>query len=453
MEIKTGLLFWGIFLASMNGMGQTKDAALIRAGQKVPNFELHIQKGKETQRSHLYDLNKPVIFDIWGVNCTSCIKSMPHILQLQQQLKDSVQIILVTRNTKEQVDSLWSKLKGHVPPSIIDAYRQLPSIVNDTSISFRFPVPGYPTHVWIDRLHSLKAVAYSSSTTLENLSAFARGQSVHLDEIALQSIDFTNPLAWLDKDTGFLHSLQYYSFIFSRINHAGRNDRLFFTKKEPSSNKITDVYCLNTPLTDLYKLAYFKYQSPTIQVGDHKILLEVADKGKFRWPMDYAKYSRWADTSLFCFAIKMPAGKEDSLYPMMQSTLDRYFNYSSSMQVRKVKCLVLKRVSAEDKLRARGTKTINEISITKKGSYLILKNQSIDALYSKLESLVWFKDSFQPIFNETGYTNNIDFTMPWSDDPEENSLEEIKKSLRQYGLDLVEEYKNLEMLVIRDRSE
>lgn len=445
-------MFCVILFSCTNSIAQTKKTSYIIKGQTVPNFPLLVFNGETQQKTHLYDIKKKLILlDIWGVDCTTCIKAMPHLLELQQKLKDDVQIILVTKNKKEQVDGLWRKLKGHVPQTIIDAYRQLPSVMGDTMITRTIPVDGLPTQAWIDNSYLLRAITNSTTTNLENMQAFITGRNVHLDEQGTKKMDITNPLSWLDKDTGFLDRLQSYSFIFSRINHSGIGHRTVVAKTDSTTGKIVSFSCVNVPLTDLYKLAYFKY-NPRVYVPDYKILLNIRDKNKFRWEMDYSKFYDWADTSLYCFAIKVRPQDADRIYHMMQGFLDNYFHYQSRLEIRRVKCLALKRVSSGDKLKTTAQKTMYELSVNTRGSFLILNNQPMDLLFSQLESLVYLQDPFIPFFDESGYKENIDVMLPWSDSLNEISYEQVRKTLNNYGLDLVEEYKDLEMLVISDAN-
>jgi hypothetical protein len=71
-------------------------------------------------------------------------------------------------------------------------------------------------------------------------------------------------------------------------------------------------------------------------------------------------------------------------------------------------------------------------------------------LFSNLQTLVYYQDAFTPFFDETNYKDNIDITIPWDDDLANISFEKVRKALNAYGLDMVEEYKELEMLVISD---
>ena len=73
-------------------------------------------------------------------------------------------------------------------------------------------------------------------------------------------------------------------------------------------------------------------------------------------------------------------------------------------------------------------------------------------LCSRIETMISIKAPFTPFFNETNYHDNIDINLPWNENIENISIPALRKSLRKYGLDLVEEYKTLRMLVISDQK-
>jgi hypothetical protein len=120
------------------------------------------------------------------------------------------------------------------------------------------------------------------------------------------------------------------------------------------------------------------------------------------------------------------------------------------METRRVKCLVLKRITSEDRIKSKGGQHVYGLSVMDNGSSFIYKNESIEDLFSNLQTLVYYQDAFTPFFDETNYKDNIDITIPWDDDLANISFEKVRKALNAYGLDMVEEYKELEMLVISD---
>lgn len=136
----------------------------------------------------------------------------------------------------------------------------------------------------------------------------------------------------------------------------------------------------------------------------------------------------------------------------MRQDLDRYFHYQNKFENRKIKCLALKRVSNEDKILTHGLESKQELLFDSDGTRLNIQNQPMSYLFARIESVIFYKDSFMPFFDETNYQANIDINLPWDGNIENISIPELRKGLRKYGLDLVEEYKILRMLVISDQN-
>jgi hypothetical protein len=136
----------------------------------------------------------------------------------------------------------------------------------------------------------------------------------------------------------------------------------------------------------------------------------------------------------------------------MRQDLDRYFHYDSKFENRKVKCLILKRISKKDAIFTKGGETKQEINFGRNGARLNIQNTPISYLVVRIRTVISDKDAFMPFFDETQYKGNIDINIPWSNDIKDISIPELRKSLKKYGLDLVEEYKILRMLVISDQN-
>ncbi len=436
-----------------NVTAQAIPAKPLIKGQKVPNLRFCLQVGDSAKTVNLYDLNKKLtLFDFWGTYCSTCIAQMAHLEKLQEEFGDKIQIIIVTKNSKNEVDQLFKRINGHVSKDITYASKHLPFILDDTIISALFPHDGIPTHVWLDSAKVLKGVAFDNSTTAENIEAFLKGQKIKLAEIDMTAIDPSNPMSWIGSGSSFRTQLKSYSFIFSRLPHSGGGDRQVTALIDSATNKIVGLTCLNMRIADLYKLVWFHYKNPNIGIPDNIILLEVKNKGKFYPPKNNSEYFDWADTSIFTYVIRQPLKDADEIYNSMRQDLDRYFHYQSSFEYRKIKCLALKRISDEGKIMTKGLEPKLQLLFDSNGVRLEIQNQSLSSLFSSIKSVVSSQDPFLPLFNETNYHGRVDMNLPWDDNLENLSIPRLRKGLQKYGLDLVEENKILKMLVISDHK-
>jgi thiol-disulfide isomerase/thioredoxin len=453
MKILRIIFLWILFGVINNAAAQSFEIRPLLKGQKVPNLRLSLHIGDSTNSVNLYDLKKKLIlFDFWGTYCSSCIAQMPHLQKLQEEFSNDIQIIIVTKNSKNEVDKLFEKINGHVSKVISYAAKHLPFIVEDSLLSALFPHDGVPTHVWLDSAKILKGVVYDNSTTTENIQAFLLGKKIRLAEKELAEINTSNPLSWVKGDNEFVDQLKCYSFIFSRLKHQGGGDGQITPLIDSTTNKIIGLSCLNMRITDLYKLAWFHYKNPNIGIPDNKILLEIKNKGKFYSPKKSSEYFDWADTSLFTYALRLPLKNADELYNAMRQDLNGYFHYQSKFESRKIKCIALKRISNEDKILTKGLEAKRELLFDSDSAWLSIQNQPMSYLFSRIETVIFYKYPFMPFFNETNYKSNIDIILPWNENIENISMPEFRKGLRRYGLELVEEYRILRMLVISDHK-
>lgn len=448
------IIFFGILFGVINNAAaQSSEIMPLIKGQRIPNLHLRFHIGDSTYTMNLYDLKKKLIlFDFWAVYCSSCIEQMPHLQKIQEEFGNNIQIILVTKNSKSEVDKLFGRINGHVSPEITYAAQHLPFIVEDSLLSVLFPHDGIPCHVWLDSTKFLEGIAYDNSTTVENIQAFLMGKKIRLDEMGISEIDPSHPLSWIYGDNKFIDKIKYYSFIFLRLEHKDGGDGQVTALIDSTTKKIVGLSCLNMSIADLYKLSWFHYKHPGIGILDNKILPEVKNKDKFYPPKKNSEYFRWADSSLFTYALRLPLKKADEIYSIMQQDLDRYFHYQSKFEYRKIKCLVLKRISKENKIASKGLKSKQELLFDSGSGRLHIQNTPISYLDSRIESVIFYNDSFIPFFDNINYQGNIDISLPWSDDIKNISIPALRKSLRKYGLDLVEEYKILRMLVISDQK-
>jgi thiol-disulfide isomerase/thioredoxin len=448
------IIFFGILFGAINkAAAQSSEIMPLIKGQKVPNLRLSLHNGDSINFINLYDLKKKLIlFDFWGIYCSSCIAQMPHLRKLQEEFSNDIQIILVTKNSKNEVDKLFERINGHVSPEITYAAKHLPFIFEDSLLSVLFPHDVTPTHIWLDSAKILKGIAYDNSTTSENIQAFLKNKKIRLAEMVQAEINTSNPLSWINGDDEFLDQLKCYSFIFSRLKHQGGGDGQITPLVDSITNKIIGLSCLNMRITDLYKLAWFHYKNPNIGIPDNKILLEVKNKDKFYSPKKNSQYFDWADTSLFSYAIRLPLKNADEIYNAMRQDLDRYFHYHSKFEYRRIKCLALKRISNEDKILTKGLESKRELLFNLDSARFNIQNQPMSYLFSRIESVIFYKYPFMPFFNETNYKSNIDINLPWNENIEHISIPALRKGLRRYGLDLVEEYRILRVLVISDRK-
>ncbi|MBY0477660.1 MAG: TlpA family protein disulfide reductase [Chitinophagaceae bacterium] len=443
-----------LLLASVisNCFAQTKSTQELQINDIVPDLSFTVSEGGKDIKRKLSDYKgKIVLFDFWGVNCTSCIASMPKMLELQKKFKENIQIILVTYNSDAQIQKLWKTLESlPFATQWISAGKQLPFIKNDSIIRKLFPHKVIPTHVWLGKKREFISISYSSSTTEGNIKKLIAGQSVNWDDV--KGVDITaedlinNPLMWFEEKAGVKDRVPYYSFITPRIEFGEGGfapTQLLFEK---ISGKLQGISCVNETVLDLYKEAYRDKLPFQPIIPDNRVVFEVAEKSKYVAPPYDSTYYYWANKNVFCYALRLSVDSAAQIYSVMKKDLDRFFKIESSIEKRKIKCWVLKKLDSKFHIQSKGGKEKYEKAYNR----IILQNHQIRSLFYALEDIVNVQYPQMPFLDLTGYSGAIDIELPWKEDVKEISIPELRKSLQLFGLDMVEEYRIIDMLLIRE---
>lgn len=117
-------------------------------GSKAPDFSARDLDGNSIKLSEL--TGKVIVLDFWASWCIPCKKSMPHLADLYNKLKDSAFTIIAINldEDKEKISSFKKQIGIEIPfPVIFDKDSKLPGLYN---------VEGMPTTVVIDKTGIIK---------------------------------------------------------------------------------------------------------------------------------------------------------------------------------------------------------------------------------------------------------------------------------------------------------
>jgi thiol-disulfide isomerase/thioredoxin len=424
--------------------------AILRIGDNIPDIELQLHYGDSIKTTHLSDFRgKMIIFDYWATTCYSCIVALPRMKQLQEKFKDKMSLIVYTNEKKDKVDALWTKMKGKFPQLILDVAKSLPFVVSDSLLQNFFGTNVYGLKVWVDANHTFKAVTYEESVNEKNIETFINGGNVNFSNYkATAKAEYRD--SWLQNKIGYVDHLMSYS-ILSKFDEDFLGNGQFFDEqftRDSASNKIIGLFMINSGIIDLCKMAYF--HGPE---RDYKIVVESKNVSKFYPPLNTDTLHNWEMLNKYCYALKFNSDEQQDIFSKMKSDLKRYFNVEGSFQVRNVKCMCLKRISYSDKISSKGAPAREELISGYDTRRLIIQNQPIARLLEEIYN--YYSDGFSPpvqFIDETNYTKNIDIELPWAGLGKNRTIRDLRKSLVQYGLDLVEEWKLKKVLVLNGTS-
>jgi len=438
------------FVCLCTGIAQQKVLLPLQKGDTLPDLEVSISTGDTTNTGNLSEYKgKLLLLDFWATYCYSCIQSLPHMLQLQREFGDKIKILIVTQNKDEEIQQLWKRLEKNLSAKEWkEAAKHLSFIKQDSILHMLFPHKSIPTHVWIDKNQIVKAIAYSSTTNSENILNILTGKSVKLDELRYLNLDVYNPLSWFSDDNISSECIQYYSFLINHLEFGAGGFTISKTTIDTNTQKNTGVICVNSSIIDLYRWAYKNRLDIKPTIPMNRIIIATNNRERFFSPQDPNKFPGWAASNTYCYALKVPTAFSGKVFPIMRSDLNKIFHLKSGIEKRRIKCLLLKRITSTDKIHTQGS---NE-TFESKGGKLVIRNMEINQLFLSLSTVIEANFPSLLFFNESNYNKNIDIEIPWRAKLSENSLSQLRKSLRQFGLDLVYEYKDVDMLVISEKT-
>ncbi|MHB8207638.1 TlpA family protein disulfide reductase [Mucilaginibacter sp.] len=397
----------------------------IKIGQKVPNILIEQIIHFQHRSAKLSDFRgKFLLLDFWFTSCGSCIEEMPKLQALQQKFPDKFKVLMVTYQNKEKVEKFFRESKT------VNGIT-LTSVVADSILNLLFPHVTDPHEVWIDDKGIVQAITETQSVTEENLLKFINHQALDLplkvdapDKAALRTY---KPVILYNYDK-YKSGMLYYSYLGE-----GRDDvaGLQGTDELDSSHK--RIRSTNCSMVDLYKLAYGKIEG----FPNSRVFCLFGDTAKYH-PFNIEHDKNY----LFCYDIVLKDTSKTRIYSCMLDDLNRYFGIKSSLVKRPISCLVIKKVSLDDKLKSKGGKA-DDIRIGNKYQFY---NMTFTTIIQNYVDLLPMSPSLQkPILDETGYTGTVDVNFDLSD------FAALKKSLALYGLDLVEGERQIDIIVLKDK--
>ena len=185
----------------------------------------------------------------------------------------------------------------------------------------------------------------------------------------------------------------------------------------------------------MYNLSIVEMLTHYIGNND-RVLLEVSDVSKYRYLPEYGPKELWLRKNGRCFEMMLPKGTIEGM-----TTIDPFLSIalgiSFSRERRRVKTLVLSRNGTGDDFKSEKKGVPGE---DRKGRF----NQ---ATFQNLGKLL--TGEVLPFIDETRYQGLVDLEMDIRD---WKNLKAVNKELRRYALEVKEEMRELDMLVVTEKK-
>ena len=431
----------------------------LRVGERVPDSflqkELLLMENDvgefETIRLHDFE-GKLVILDFWHMWCSTCIAAFPKMEALQNEFPDKVQVLLINKNSRSDIDERFRSLRNpvHLP--------NLPALGPEaySALSYLFPHNADPHHVWIDvTTGKVIAITNGYNTTTENVGKYLRGEELagvnqkidHHDRAILHK----EPILKVFADEGKLSTAQYVSWLSPReelfgtvIGKVGYVDSIYNTFRTSYPNY---------SVIDLLRIAFtgddYKWVASFINANS-RISMDFSDSGRFLKPHSLTLYDEWAKDMEYTYEQIIPLSDTSRRFVYMQEDLNRYFGAMFGLNAKVEERTVLSIVAKGDdtilqKLaKEHKDKKAMEVDPTSE------RGSSKKSVQRMLSTLYYFfadellKDGPFPFVYEVSLDPTLVFTLK----SKYTDFEELREDLAPYGVILSKELRRVPMLVI-----
>ncbi|PTS98423.1 hypothetical protein DBR11_14920 [Pedobacter sp. HMWF019] len=404
----------------------------IQIGQNVPEQLLENLHNYSTDPERLSCFKgKLIILDFWATWCAPCVAMFPKMEALQEQFKDKIQIIEVSYESKDVINSFLNKYSG-------GKYRKNVYISGDKILKKYFPHTFIPHYVWIDQSGKARAFTGASEVTAQNIKLFLDGKDLNLpvkmDQI--QKYDWHYPFFEQNRKIAKANTGQFEPY------KKGFASGFYVGDYAPGIDSIQRITLYNTGILWLYQMAWgFNKTSFT----KARLQLNVRDSTHFYTNASGQELQNWMENgNAFSYEILFSKGKDKSAFLTMQQQLNHFLpQYEGKTEFQNKLCWVLMRTDSTINLKSKGGPSVQELTFT--GAKL--RNVSFKNFFDQLD-WKYLQNADLPVLDETNLIQKVDMDI----DASLLKITDMNKALAKYGLQFIKANRSIAVLVIRDRK-
>jgi thiol-disulfide isomerase/thioredoxin len=345
--------------------------------------------------------NKYIFLDFWATWCEPCVKSMPHLEELQKKYSDKIKIISISDENEKTVRDFLNKNK----------YKFSIAIDIDKKTNKAYPHNSLPFILIIKPNRDILGAYYPEQLSIENVGKIISGDNKNIENnysLVKENSDLDN------KDI-----ISYSSF--SKGKQGGYSDMNIETENK-SPYKLS---LINMSVIEIYKNFYNQF-------SDNQIINEIKNKA-------------YNEGNVYSFTVKMPKVESSNNWKDFFEKSLQHFNSQSGLKsqlVKKITKVKILKLSDKNKLVKNNS---NNNSFKTKYS---LDNGIYEAENIKFKYFNKFINNVSKthIVDETNFKDSFNIKLNWRP----NDIESFEKSLINQGFYFEEAEKEIEHLVISD---
>ncbi|MNJ95300.1 thiol-disulfide oxidoreductase [compost metagenome] len=397
---------------------------------QLPLNVLNDPRGKEVVTLEQFK-GKLILIDFWGTFCSSCIAGFPKLKVIQENNQDRLKILGISQEEKARLEKFFNSEIGK-------EYTYISSAYGEKIVRKYFPHRTIPHTIWISPDGKYITPTNNYEITQQNINAIWSNKEVQM----LKKVDKDPKKPLLLSDEFYMNKnlhLGFYSLFFqgyypgyaSGSNFKRTTEGKTFGRQMTNKKLIAIVHAIAMHLFEEKK--------------EHFTGKRIISKTRNPYFTDRVKTipGELPNDQYYSYELIVPEGKADSLYTYMLADLNRYLDVILSFRKQMTNCLVLVRTSKNDKIKSKGGDPSGSNFSENEGKLTIVNQPLVNLLSIMNETSI----SKLPIIDESAYKGNIDINLTGT-----NNIDEFRKSLAKYDLDLRPAKRDLLMFIIEDKK-
>jgi thiol-disulfide isomerase/thioredoxin len=437
----------------------------LKIGEEIPNLpleNLYNYKGKEKS---LHDFKgKVLILDFWATWCTPCISAFPKMEELKKKFNNEIAILPVTSDDKSKVEPLLINIKKDVGMDLF-------SVISDQKIKRLFNFQFIPHYVIIGKDGKYLTDATIEEINEQNLALLLKNENGQFatKKTKVTRYDYDKPLfnqyISLTEDLSPVDRKVEMKDIIVRSTLSKKMEGVYGPYMINNGRVLMPNVSIDNILGHLFGIAqeggerlskYFYY------LPHNRKIWEVKNKDLLGYSSIYINsliakndpdWRSFFDAHKFCYEMMADdsVGKQQMAKMAINDInfkLKQMYNLSSSIEKRRIKCLVLRRTSEQDRIGATSNDSESTSTTLKNNVYdAKIKNQNYRLFLLQLVTLS-LSNIVNPIIDETGFPYDkivdIQLTGKMTD------WKSVNNALQKYDLTLEEAERIIDMIIISD---
>ena len=398
--MKLTIIITAFICAAALSFGQ----GLVKIGDKTPKYYFNKLVNAPNTKIDISDLKgKPTILAFWGTWCAPCIPEMINLGKLQKTFGDKVQIIGVSNDNEQKLKSFLQKRPSKV------WFASDPS--NNLWNIFDLQTAGHA--VLIDKNNYVVSITETIKIDSAVINNLITANQVNLSE------NRGTKLLPENQDPVTLDSTTLYSFVL-----------------QPALQGIT-------PMMKKPRIGPFGSRRITIINLVPAIILkdayEISTAKRIIYPTK--EDSLTSNQNPYCIDFIVAENDKTNLKALFQKELNNHLPVKGEVQKRIIPCYVLQPIEGKQVSIKESTKSNNSFSSS--GLAFSGTGIPIKTFINYIENELRY-----PIYDATGLTKYYDIEFLKNN---VDRLQSTKDSLAKFGLELVKDQKEIDVLVITSR--